>query len=222
MDKNRSTAIAPIFEFVIEFSQSILLHYRVFVIDFFCNQVFFALEFLQSVFCNRVFAIEFLQSSFCNRVFAIKFLQSCFCNRVFYNPVFAVILHHYRAPLFIQSCLTPVVSRFLCLYMESCKVKKMASAGPTELQLELDEFLGEPEGCLVILSIQITACYCMFLWMECYSMQAEWLLSDVLFIAEELPGPMQPDGEILTQEQLALLCLILNNHHFQVADIVRL
>ena len=29
-------------------------------------------------------------------------------------------------------------------------------------------------------------------------MQAEWLLSDVLFIAEELPGPMQPDGEILT------------------------
>ena len=69
MDKNRSTAIAPIFEFVIVFLQSILLHYRVFAIEFFCNQVFFALEFLQ-----------------------LSFLQSSFCNRVFYNPVFAVDL----------------------------------------------------------------------------------------------------------------------------------
>ena len=125
-----------------------------FAIDFFCNQVFlhlsfcnqfFAIEFLQSSFCNRVFAVVFLQSSFCNRVFAIEFMQSCFCNRAFaikffYNPVFAVILHH---QLFIQSCLAPVVSRFLCLYMES-KVKKMASARLAELQLELDEFLGEP------------------------------------------------------------------------------
>ena len=42
-------------------------------------------------------------------------------------------------------------------------------------------------------------CMLLFLWMECYNMQAEWLLRDVLFIAEELPGPMQPDGEILTQ-----------------------
>ena len=176
----------------------------------------------KSIYCNRtdfwicywVFAIDLASlSSFCDRLFLqSSFLQSSFCSYLVSSSSssttsYSVLPH----PCSIQ---VPVP-------IHGKQREKMAAAGPTELQLELDEFLGEPEGYLVILSIQITACYCI-LWMECYSMQAEWFLRDVLFIAEELPGPMQPDGEILTQEQLALLCLILNNHHFQVADIVRL
>ena len=45
----------------------------------------------------------------------------------------------------------------------------MAAAGPTELQVELDEFLGEAERCLVNLNIH---CVLLFLWIECYSKQS--------------------------------------------------
>ena len=117
MDKNRSTAIAPIFKFVIEFLQSILLHYRVFAIEFFLQSIF-----LQSSFCtvieffyNRVFAIEF----FCSRVFAIVFF--------FYNPVFAadlasIIEHHFLFSPRPYSIQVPVP-----MYLHDSKVKKMAA-----------------------------------------------------------------------------------------------
>ena len=71
MDKNRPAAIAPIFEFVIEFLQLILPHCLVFAIDFFLQSIFLQLSFFSIKFCNRVF---------CNRVFEIEFLQSSSYN----------------------------------------------------------------------------------------------------------------------------------------------
>ena len=79
VDKNRSTAIVPISEFVIEFLQSILLHYRVFVI-----------KFLQSSFCNWVF-----QSSFCKSIIYIvlvEFLRSTLLLNQFFGNRFCFVI----------------------------------------------------------------------------------------------------------------------------------
>ena len=72
MDKNRPAAIAPIFEFVIEFLQLILPHCLVFAIDFFLQSSFLQLSFFQSSFAIEFFAIEFLKSSSCNQVLTIE------------------------------------------------------------------------------------------------------------------------------------------------------
>ena len=89
VDKNQSTAIAPIFKIVIEFLFSIFFHYQVVAMK--CLQSNFCkLSFVNWVFCNWIFAIKFLQSSFCNQIFANWFfLQSSFANWFFCNRVFA-------------------------------------------------------------------------------------------------------------------------------------